>query len=434
VEQLKPKTMKNTAIKISLFALSFGTFLMPASAQNLTDALKIKIVGNNYSDETVIRFNSAATPNFDGNWDAWKIFSSNAAVPEIFTRIDSLSPLSINAYSPLNRKFTFEIFTKITNPGIYTIRGLELGAFASTVCIRLEDMQTNTFYNLRDTTAYSFNLSYSSVNCPPRFRVIFSPQVAVLTAPTTCSTTSDGMAAVAKLENYSWSYVAYDANSNVVASNPNVNQYDTISSLLPGTYTLSVTTSFGCHESHAFTVGSPPPVEAQFFTYDTISYYSSPFAGFYNLSQNADSYLWNFGDGSLPDMTYSPSHWFPDTGNFVVSLTVVGINGQCSDTYTKTITVLPDTFVYANPSPNMNPSFIAFGQKENEVIMLRLNDLPPGQPVLVEFYASNGSLISKSTQLDGDNSMTFVPPSNGVYIAVVHIGDKTISKSTSFIR
>lgn len=426
--------MKNTAIKLSILMMNMGILFMPATTNALNDALKIRISGNNYTDETVIRFVAGATNAFDGNWDAWKYFSPNSQVPSVYSRLDVNSPLSVNAYPELGHKRDFELFTVINYPGTYTLQGIELGAFASDVCIRLEDMQTNTFYNLRDTTtAYSFTLGTSDQNSPARFRVIFSPAVVINTTPTTCFNANDGTAILGKPFNYSWSYVAYDVNGNTVASNSNVSEYDTLATLLPGTYTLSVTSSFGCLESQSFTVGAPPAVEANFFTYDTVSYYSSPFAGFYNLSQNADSYMWDFGDGSLPDLTYSPMHYFPDTGTYVVTLTATGNNGLCTDTYSKTIQVLPDTNVYQQ-GPNTNPSIAAFGQKENEVVLLRLNDLPPGQPVTVEIYSANGTLISKTTQLDDQNSMTFIPPVNGFYVAVVHVGNLVISKSTSFIR
>lgn len=57
---------------------------------------------------------------------------------------------------------------------------------------------------------------------------------------------------------------------------------------------------------------------------------------FDNLSKNADTYTWDFGDGSS-DATESPSHVYAAEGTFTVKLTATGIGG--TDTYTEDIVV-----------------------------------------------------------------------------------------------
>jgi PKD repeat protein/Zn-dependent metalloprotease len=54
------------------------------------------------------------------------------------------------------------------------------------------------------------------------------------------------------------------------------------------------------------------------------------FISFFNLSQNANSYSWNFGDGTTSSLL-NPSHTFQDEGNYTVSLTANGLTN--SDTY-----------------------------------------------------------------------------------------------------
>lgn len=49
---------------------------------------------------------------------------------------------------------------------------------------------------------------------------------------------------------------------------------------------------------------------------------------FTNLSQNANSYLWNFGDGSTSTET-NPTHTYSESGTYQVSLTA--FNNQCAD-------------------------------------------------------------------------------------------------------
>lgn len=77
-------------------------------------------------------------------------------------------------------------------------------------------------------------------------------------------------------------------------------------------------------------VGGLPDVAFSFNT-DTSS------VTFTNASQNADSYLWDFGDGSSsPDA--SPTHNYASSGSFQVVLTATNACGESSVTQTVTIT------------------------------------------------------------------------------------------------
>ncbi len=59
---------------------------------------------------------------------------------------------------------------------------------------------------------------------------------------------------------------------------------------------------------------------------------------FNNLSILAESYLWDFGDGSVSNLT-NPTHTYQQGDNYTVQLTA--INGVCSETITEDITVNP---------------------------------------------------------------------------------------------
>lgn len=168
--------MKNSTRILQQLLLS-GLVLITTASFALDDALKIRITGNNYSDETVIRFLNDATTAFDGSYDAWKLFSSNNQVPSIYTRLDSFSELSINAYPELDTLYSFDLFAWIRKAGTYTISGSELGSFAPGVGILMKDLQTGLLYNLRDTTAYSFTMAVNTKTSAARFRIYFTPVV-----------------------------------------------------------------------------------------------------------------------------------------------------------------------------------------------------------------------------------------------------------------
>ncbi|MEJ7586468.1 MAG: PKD domain-containing protein [Ferruginibacter sp.] len=79
-----------------------------------------------------------------------------------------------------------------------------------------------------------------------------------------------------------------------------------------------------------------------------------------NSLGNVSSYVWNFGDGSPEESTRNVTHTFPDTGQYVTSLTVTDAVTGCSDTYFETIytaepvLVNPDSSICRNSSTSFS--------------------------------------------------------------------------------
>ncbi|MBX7225686.1 MAG: gliding motility-associated C-terminal domain-containing protein [Chitinophagales bacterium] len=79
-----------------------------------------------------------------------------------------------------------------------------------------------------------------------------------------------------------------------------------------------------------------PVVEARFTAPDPEC--RSNTVQFINSSIGGITYEWNFGDGSAINTTINPSHTFPDTGSYQVTL-IVNKGLPCADTLTKTVRV-----------------------------------------------------------------------------------------------
>lgn len=75
---------------------------------------------------------------------------------------------------------------------------------------------------------------------------------------------------------------------------------------------------------------------------------------FQNLSSNASTYEWTFGDGDSSTVVH-PTHLYDNPGNYTVTLIATDDKG-CKDTIAKTITILEEYYIYVPNSftPNDN--------------------------------------------------------------------------------
>jgi PKD repeat protein len=78
---------------------------------------------------------------------------------------------------------------------------------------------------------------------------------------------------------------------------------------------------------------------------------------FSNQSENADSYLWDFGDQTTSTLE-APTHEFPTPGTFAVTLTSTGKKGSISSTQTINITGI--TYSFNNTCDFDLPEFVSF--------------------------------------------------------------------------
>jgi PKD repeat protein len=123
---------------------------------------------------------------------------------------------------------------------------------------------------------------------------------------------------------------------------------------VPDTFdiTLVATSAFGCEDTSRSSVVVFPKPQAAYFA-DVTTGCSPLTVTFQNTSSTADSYLWNYGDGSGSDTSATAhSHVFQSfmniPQNYGVSLVAVS-NFGCSDTTQGQVTVYPE--VQANFQP-----------------------------------------------------------------------------------
>jgi hypothetical protein len=129
----------------------------------VSDIVRLELSGNGYTDETVIRFLDVATTDFDGQWDAHKLFGSVDEAPAIYSSDNDM--MAINSLPAAN---TVPVGVKAGVTGEFTIAATETSEFTDVI---LEDVLTGAITDLKNN-AYTF--SYD-MNMDNRFILHFTP-------------------------------------------------------------------------------------------------------------------------------------------------------------------------------------------------------------------------------------------------------------------
>jgi gliding motility-associated-like protein len=75
-----------------------------------------------------------------------------------------------------------------------------------------------------------------------------------------------------------------------------------------------------------------------------------PYSAMLNYSADADSYIWDFGDGSGSFTDVNPTHVFPDSDSGTYTITLIANNSyNCADT-TQTRVIVNEELVYYIPN------------------------------------------------------------------------------------
>jgi C1A family cysteine protease len=113
--------------------------------------LRLKIAGNGYSDESVIRFLPEATAGFDDDYDAIKFFGDVSDAAQLYSV--GTEPLSINSLPESNTAVRLGI--RVKKSGVFTIAKSGENSLGN---VKLEDIKTGIFTDL-NKTPYTFNFT-----------------------------------------------------------------------------------------------------------------------------------------------------------------------------------------------------------------------------------------------------------------------------------
>jgi hypothetical protein len=120
------------------------------------DNLRLRVEVEGKIDEAAVLINPAATNGFDPSFDAYKLFNGHEEVPEIYTLADD-SVLVVNVIGHLPAEVPVNIHSDVETEVMLTAFDFE--SMNPEIQILMEDRLTGNFINLRDTSAYSLDVS-----------------------------------------------------------------------------------------------------------------------------------------------------------------------------------------------------------------------------------------------------------------------------------
>jgi gliding motility-associated-like protein len=189
-----------------------------------------------------------------------------------------------------------------------------------------------------------------------------------------------------------------------------------------GLYYVVATNTFGCVTCDTVIVNESPIVPEASFTSSSAELTGIvPFVlNFDNTSQNANTYNWNFGDGSGGTSISDPGYTFNTAGTYIVTL-IASNNGRCADTARITIEVEDEFFIPDGFSPN--------GDGINDVFVIRgINRYRGNKLVVFNRWGNQVHAASPyENQWNGSTTQNMQMGGNelpvGTYFYVLDLGD-----------
>jgi len=138
---------------------------------SLSNLLILKVEANGFEDETNLFFTDLANTAFDSEYDAYKIFSANENVPQLYSIASDDMKLAINSM-PENISGTSVVLgIKTGNQTACTLTASSIDSFESGTEITLIDNKTNNIQNLTKNPVYNFTSTQG--DDPARFELKF---------------------------------------------------------------------------------------------------------------------------------------------------------------------------------------------------------------------------------------------------------------------
>jgi hypothetical protein len=300
--------------------------------------LTIEAINAYGRDEAIVNFNANAAIGFSGSYDAYKIESVETYRPSVSTLIDNGSELSINQMPDHGVSIPLKVTS--ASAGMNQINFLGLPNFTNSSCILLEDLFTDSIYDL--TTMNSITVYIYDTTTTARFLIKFGAEITTLISDLSCYGLTDGAIVITKNSPTPYDVIWKDEQNNILSTQTNVIGSDSIDNIIPGSYFIETIDNVCGNLYDSAVVAGPLQIVANYTTQsDTIYLVEGGILSLTNQSSNATYYDWDFGDLNYSTQV-NPSHKYSQGGIYNLSLTAFQ-SPLCSKTIYRDITVVDIT-------------------------------------------------------------------------------------------
>lgn len=365
---------------------------------SLPDYFKLRIEGMTFFDETVIRFHPQATNGFDGNFDAFKLFSSNQQAANI-SSVSMGNDYMVNTLPQQNLNLSIPVRAKIGTSGAYTIFFQQVDSMDASVCLLFQDLITGVQLDMRQQSSYSF--SANDTSWWPRFRVRLSGALSYSLSDEGCPGDNNGTVVLSNPTSLNWNLTLQDLSGGIVGSQSGTAQSFVFDQLAPGQYVLISSGGSGCPVP-VDTLFIPPgnAVNSAFTSNEDTVYLSGGGSVQFTAQQSgATSWLWDFGDGNTNDTLLNPLHTYTQPGQYLVRL--ISVNGGCTDTSSMLINVLLPVSLSES-----NNGFSCFFSSEEGVLYYAI---PGSDAALLQIFDLSGKRVLPTIILSADKQSLRLP-------------------------
>jgi PKD repeat protein len=242
----------------------------------------------------------------------------------------------------------------------------------------MTDTYNGNVVDLRTQSPYACTLSDTA--SVERFFIGISAPLYTVATPVSCPGGSNGYVTVYNGSGLSYSLNIVDLLGDTVANYSGSDSLQVLNNLASGTYVLLFDQSSQCQQQTDTIDLSVGAIVADFdFVEDTVDVSAGALLQVNNQSLGADSYQWDFGDGSPLDFSNNPTHNYLGAGDYTVTL--VAFYGTCSDTVQFNFVV---TNVTSLEKQAFNTQTIFWGQQK---IMI------DNRTEYLELYSNQGALL-----------------------------------------
>lgn len=179
-----------------------------------------------------------------------------------------------------------------------------------------------------------------------------------------------------------------------------------------GTYSVLVRNAFGCENEDEIVITEIDIPVASFSGSDV----GGQKVAFTNSTQEAETYSWNFGDGSALSTEEEPTHWYKKDSTYTVKLTATNKCGENSTT--QSITVIASGVAGLNA-----PKIALYPNPSQGWVVLDLSELNESSDIQV--YDMNGQQITVAIRQQANGKVEVELPASaasGMYLLSIQSG------------